>query len=201
MIADIEDKLSRAQVIDPTSLSCFFLCFGDNVDLDLPYNLKLSSSLDATYILKLETTFPDGTSERYDGTLGNFNLTAGSGTPKWHGTWVNTIDAGDFALSGTVNYFDGYNLSAQDQGDDYKSGAENPGYSPSGDNVKSYVTVDLNAQFKVTDKFTFYIDAINVADRLPPIDVVTYGANLYNPVQGGTGILGRYFKAGVKVGF
>ena len=37
--------------------------------------------------------------------------------------------------------------------------------------------------------------------ELPPIDVVTYGAHNYNPVQGGRGILGRYIKAGFKVQF
>lgn len=40
---------------------------------------------------------------------------------------------------------------------------------------------------------------LNVADRMPPLDPITYGAHLYNPVQGGNGIYGRYFKAGVKV--
>ena len=42
---------------------------------------------------------------------------------------------------------------------------------------------------------------LNVFDKLPPVDVVTYGAINYNPVQGGLGILGRYFKAGVKFDF
>ena len=42
---------------------------------------------------------------------------------------------------------------------------------------------------------------INLLDDLPPIDPVTYGANNFNAVQGGTGIFGRQFRAGVKVGF
>ena len=67
--------------------------------------------------------------------------------------------------------------------------------------MKGYLTFDLGAQFKVNDNFTFYGVMNNVFDRMPPIDHVTYGAHMYNPVQGGNGILGRYFKAGVKVGF
>jgi iron complex outermembrane receptor protein len=63
------------------------------------------------------------------------------------------------------------------------------------------VTVDLTGQVKVNDKFTFYATVQNLADRLPPIDTVTYGAHAYNPIQGGEGILGRYIKAGVKFGF
>ena len=164
-------------------------------------DIKFGSFLDATYILKLETVFPDGTRERYDGTLGNFNLTAGSGTPKFRGTWLNSIEIASVQLNGTVNYFDGYDLSAQDQGTGYKDGGLNPGYSPSGDRVPRYITVDLGLRVKANDRFTFTANVLNLLDDLPPIDVVTYGAHLYNPVQGGTGILGRYFKAGVRVGF
>src|SRR3546814_21076364 len=81
---------------------------------------RISSQAEASYILKLSTTFPDGTVERYDGTLGNFNLTAGSGTPKWRGYWLTTLDFDDFRLSGPVNYMGGYDLSAMDTGGAYK---------------------------------------------------------------------------------
>jgi len=67
--------------------------------------------------------------------------------------------------------------------------------------VPAYVTLDLVGNVKVNDKFNFYLNILNVLGDLPPIDPVTYGAHLYNSVQGGTGILGRYFRAGVKVGF
>lgn len=163
--------------------------------------VRFSSFLDASYILRLETEFPDGTVERYDGTLGNFNLTAGSGTPKFRGTWLNSIEFENVQLNGTVNYFDGYNLSAQDQGSDYKDGSLAEAYSPTGEDIPEYVTVDLGLRVKATERFTFTANVLNIFNNLPPIDVVTYGAHLYNPVQGGTGILGRYFKAGVRVGF
>ncbi len=56
---------------------------------DIWYGIHLTTSANLTYIQLLETVFPDGHTERYDGTLGNFNLTAGSGTPKWHGKLVH----------------------------------------------------------------------------------------------------------------
>jgi iron complex outermembrane receptor protein len=59
----------------------------------------------------------------------------------------------------------------------------------------------MSARYKVNDKFTIYGVVNNVFDRLPPIDPVTYGANNYNAVQGGNGILGRYLKMGVKVNY
>ena len=195
----------QSQLINANTQKVSGLDFSIDGSLDVTPNVRFSSHLEASYILKLETEFPDGTVERYDGTLGNFNLTAGSGTPKWHGYWLNTLEFGDqFQLTGTVNYFGGYDLSAMDQGTGYKDcGFEGGtgGISPSGCRVDNYTTFDLQAAFKVNDQFTFTLTAINVTDNLPPVDVVTYGAYLYNPVQGGTGILGRYFKAGVRAKF
>ena len=185
--------------INANTLRTSGLDFGVDANFRLGNDIRFSTHAEASYILKLETEFPDGSVERYDGTLGNFNLTAGSGTPKWKGVWTSTVDFGGFLLSGTANYFDGYDLSAMDQGTGYKDCGLNDGSLPCG--VSSYVTVDLTGQVKVNDKFTFYATVQNIADRLPPIDTVTYGAHAYNPIQGGEGILGRYFKAGVKVGF
>ncbi|USI71920.1 TonB-dependent receptor domain-containing protein [Sphingomonas morindae] len=175
------------------------------IDLQLDANRTLSPNVgvyfsgQASYILKLETVFPDGSVERYDGTLGNFNLTAGSGTPKWKATATAGVRLWQkLDINGTMNYFDGYDLSAMDQGTGYKDCGLDDGSLPC--RVKSYVTFDLNVQVKVTDKTTFYATVQNIADRLPPIDTITYGANGYNPVQGGEGIYGRYFKAGVRFG-
>lgn len=174
--------------------------FAANVELPITDGIRWSSSLEASYILRLETQFPDGSVQRYDGTLGNFNLTSGSGTPKWRGTWTNTLDFGKFALSGTANFFGGYDLSAMDQGDDYKDCGQMPDhYLPC--RVKDYITFDLNAQVRVAENFTFYANMLNVFDKLPPLDTVTYGAHAYNPVQGGEGILGRYFRVGAKFNY
>jgi len=55
--------------------------------------------------------------------------------------------------------------------------------------------------FKVTDQFSFYVNALNILNDLPPVDTVTYGAYLYNAIQGGDGIFGRQFRAGAKFKF
>lgn len=176
--------------------------FDFSIEADFPVTDKISINTfaEASYINKLETEFPDGTVERYDGTLGNFNLTAGSGTPKWKGTWTTAVNFGErLTVAGTLNYFDGYDTSAMDQGTGYKDCGLNDGSIPC--RVSDYITFDLNAQVKINNQFTFYATMQNVFDDLPPIDTITYGAHAYNPIQGGEGILGRYFKAGVKVGF
>ncbi len=194
-IAFVESQLVNANTIRSEGWD-----FAINYNRDL-FGVNWNSALDLSYITLLETTFPDGTVERYDGTLGNFNLTAGSGTPAWHGQWVNTFSVGMFDITGTVNWYDGYNLSAMDQGDGYKDCGENPGYSPSGCDVEDAISYDLNVQAHVSDQATLYLSVLNVTDEMPPVDVVTYGAYNYNPVQGGDMILGRYFRAGVRLNF
>ncbi len=192
----------EAQLINANKLTTSGVDVNVEFKHKLTDSIKWTSSLDVSYIIKLEQdlTASGGGIERYDGTLGNFNLTAGSGTPKWKGTWLNAFDFGDHVkMTAIANYFGGYNLSAQDQGTGYNDCGLNPGYSPTGCNVPHYLTLDLNAQIKVNDRFTLYGTMTNVFDALPPIDVVTYGAHNYNPVQGGNGILGRYFKIGAKV--
>ena len=179
--------------------------FSEGLDFDLTGRIKWrgitwSTEVNASYIIELSTSFPDGHVEQYAGTLGNFNLTSGSGTPRTRGYWSNTFDFGQkYSVTATANYFSGYNLSAEDQGVPAGSGGLNPGYVPN--DVAAYITLDLVGQVKVSPKYTFYVDVLNVLDDFPPIDPVTYGAYLYNAVQGGTGIYGRFFRAGVKVNF
>ena len=195
-----------SQLINANTIKSEGIDFGATGRFNL-LGVKWTTNLDASLILELSTTFPDGSKETYVDTLGNFNLTAGSGTFRWRGNWQNTFDFGDFAFTGTVNYTSGYNYSAEDQGTGYEDCGLTPGFTvDSGGNagpcrVKSYITFDANASFKINDKFSFYVNVLNAFDRRPPIDGTTYGAYLYNPVQGGNNILGRQYRAGVKFGF
>ncbi len=196
----------QSQLINANTILAEGIDATASVDFDVTDGFKISSSLEASYIINLSTEFPDGSVESYEGTSGNYNLTAGSGTPEWHGSWLTTLDFGDFEVNGTVNYFGGYRLEAEDQTGAGTSGVGNPGecalaapYGPCV--IDPYVTFDLNTRIRINDQFTFTLTALNVFDRFPPIETATYGAYLYNPVQGGQGILGRYFKAGVRVGF
>jgi iron complex outermembrane receptor protein len=160
-----------------------------------------TTNLDATLQLELSTTLADGTRETYVDTIGNYNLTAGSGTFRWKGSWMNSFALGNYSLTGTVNYTSGYDLSAMDQGNAYEDCGLAPSPAYTGCRVKSYITFDLNMTAKVADKFTIYANVLNLFDRLPDYDPVTYGAYLYNPVQAGDGIYGRRFSVGAKVNF
>ena len=164
-------------------------------------DVRFTSALEASYIINLSTTFEDGTTQTYEGTLGNFALTAGSGTPEWRATWQNTLEFDPITITGTVNYFDGYDLSDEDETGPGTAGdcGLSDGFTPC--RVDEYITLDLVTQIEANERFTFYFNVLNVFNDLPPIDPVTYGAHLYNPVQGGTGIYGRQYRAGVRVTF
>jgi len=192
-IAFVESQLINANTIQSEGID-----FGVNFAHDFG-GFHWTSNLDASLILELSTTFPDGRKENYVDTLGNFNLTAGSGTFRWRGTWQNTIETGPLMLTGTANYISGYDLSAMDQGTDYRDCGMAPDYV--GCRVRRYITFDLNATIKVSDNFSFYLNAINLFDAMPGIDPVTYGAFNYNAVQGGNNILGRQYRAGAKFRF
>lgn len=192
-IAFVESQLINANTIQSEGID-----FGINFTRDFG-GFRWTSNLDASLILELSTTFPDGRRETYVDTLGNFNLTAGSGTFRWRGTWQNTIETGPLMLTGTVNYVGGYDLSAMDQGTEYRDCGLAPDYVEC--RVKRYITADLNATIKVTDDFSFYFNAINLFDAMPGVDPVTYGAFNYNAVQVGNNILGRQYRAGAKFRF
>ena len=164
-------------------------------------NVRILASAEASYILELSTTFQDGSKQEYQGTLGNYALTAGTGTPEWTGNAQLTVEVEPFSLTANVRYFDGYNLSAEDETGPGTAGQGGLAVDYLPEDVESYTTLDLTGTAKVNDSFTFYISVLNVQDDLPPIDPATYGAHLYNAVQGGSGIFGRQFRAGVRVGF
>ncbi|QDC40027.1 TonB-dependent receptor plug domain-containing protein [Sphingobium fuliginis] len=190
----------QSQLINANTIRSEGLDFAARAQIDLGPDIRFTSALEASYIINLSTTFPDGTTESYEGTAGNFNLTAGSGTPEWHGNWQNTLEWGKWTVSATAEYFGGYNLSAADQGTEPGDcGLLSAPFVKC--DVPAYITVDLTTSFKASDRFTFYINILNLFDDLPPIDPVTYGANNYNPVQGGLGIFGRSFRAGARFTF
>ncbi|MHA6718149.1 TonB-dependent receptor domain-containing protein [Sphingomonas sp. RS6] len=192
-IAFVESQLINANTIQSEGID-----FNARANFDIG-PVSWTSNLDASLILELSTTFPDGTKETYVDTLGNFNLTAGSGTFRWRGNWVNSFNYKQLTVTGTVNYTSGYDLSAVDQGTEYRD----CGLSSIEDycRVKSYITFDTNVSVRVNDRITVYGNVLNVFDRLPAIDPVTYGAYLYNPVQAGNGIYGRMFRGGAKFKF
>lgn len=174
--------------------------FGMSGTMHFGNGWSIQSVADVEYIRRLETVFADGHVERYDGTLGNFNLTAGTGTPKWRGSWQNTLNVGEKAsITATAYYTSGYDLSAMDQGTGYKDCGLDQGFVPC--KVRRFIDVDLTGSVNVGKQFTLYANVLNVFNARPPLDVVTYGGYLYNPVVAEQGMIGRAFRVGGRFKF
>lgn len=202
-----------AQLQNAASIKTSGLDFSADARITIFPGVKWISSADATYIIKYQKTNADGSVERYDGTLGPYQITSASGTPKWRGVWQNTLDFGSATLTVTTNYSGGYLETAEDNGGSYNdatclSGVGTGTPATYRDNatpvvcrVKAFITVDLSASVNVADKFTLYGSVSNLLNVSAPYDSTTYGASNYNPAWANSGIIGRYFKMGAKVNF
>ena len=201
--------------------------FGANFNKQLFPGVRLQSSFDATYLIKYTLTRKDGSVERYDGTLSPCDYTSCSGSPAWRATWSNTLDFGNFNVTGTLYYTSGYNLAEVDYGGDPNNCAgltaadgppdyqgTDPVPTPAASHpnnlynlgpacrAKATWNFDLAAQVKVGDHFTLYANALNIFGIKPPFDpAAAYSATQYNPAWSQANMIGRYFRVGAKVDF
>jgi iron complex outermembrane receptor protein len=177
-------------------------------------DVKFSSSLEVTDIFKYNIN--TGTDiYKYVGTLGSYNVTSASGTPKWRAVWENTLEFGRYALTATGYYTDGYHGWASDYngiGSCGPNGTPANSYLYNGDisrsagdalqcKVKHFISVDLTGNMRVSDDFSIYFNVFNLFDAKAPFDPNTYGGNNYNPAWSQAGIIGRYFKVGARFKF
>jgi iron complex outermembrane recepter protein len=65
--------------------------------------------------------------------------------------------------------------------------------------VKSFINVDVSGRYSINDNFTLYFNVLNALNAKAPYDPSTYGAYQYNPAWSSSGVIGRYFRAGVRV--
>ena len=183
------------------------------IDIDLETRIKITpgltwiSSLDANYVIELSQTI-GGKKQRYDDTLGAYQITAASGTPKWRGSWQNTLDFGKVAFTATAYYTAGYELGAEDDGNVRGVCAVGGSYATYRDGAtivrcrtNSFIDVSLSATVRVNDHFTLYGNMLNALGAHAPYDPSTYGAYQYNPAWANSGVIGRYFRVGAKAKF
>lgn len=193
------------------SLNTHGMDFDINARVSLTPGIRLTSNLNATYLMYLAENLATGV-QRYDGTLSPCNITSCSGSPKWRGNWQNTLDFNDRAtLSATVNYTSGYELESTDYDGVRYDCADSIGASvvtysdgatPISCRTKHFLDVDLTASIKVQKQFTLYMNVLNLFDVKAPYDPSAgYSLYQFNPAWAGAGFVGRYFRMGAKVDF
>ncbi|MFV0624045.1 TonB-dependent receptor plug domain-containing protein [Sphingomonas sp. ac-8] len=182
--------------------------FGANVHFNLTDSVTLTSSFEATYLLKYDF-FSNGTKYKYAGTLSPCDYTSCSGSPRWRGSWQNTLAFGDFSLTGVVYYTSPFDLNAVDYGEDdctFVNGQGIKGYKGNNTPVqcrsKAVWNFDLTANVKVSDSFSLFTNVLNVLDIKAPLDVsAAYGTPRYNPAWAQPNAVGRFIRVGAKVDF
>ncbi|WBO23841.1 TonB-dependent receptor plug domain-containing protein [Sphingomonas abietis] len=182
-----------------------------SVNYRIAPNIRFFSSLDATWIQKYNIRTADGV-QHFAGTVGPYDTTSASGTPRWRANWQNTLSVNKWTLTATAYYTSGYRGTA----DDYQTiepGAsacsaaiatttDADGNSVSEQcHVKHFIDVDMVVSYAVTDKFSLFGDVYNVGNAKAPFDPNTYGGVNYNPAWSNAGVIGRYFKIGANFGF
>lgn len=181
--------------------------------------VQLYSSFDASYLLKYQVVRKSGTIERYDGSLSPCDYTSCSGSPKWRGSWQNTLTAGGLALTGTVYYTGGYDLASVDYGGtpgdcQASIGASVIAYQraagegasvplvPVKCEVGAQWNADLTVSYRVNDNFQIYANALNFLNIKAQFDPsAAYSIFNYNPAWGQANVVGRYFRVGTKIDF
>ncbi len=164
---------------------------------------RFTSRLEGTEILTYDFDPGDGIIDSYVGTQAPYVLSSGAGTPRWRANWMNSVQVGPATLTATAYYTSGYKNVAVDQsGHGANTCADN--LYGTGDvfcRTKGFFTLDLVGQFKVNDKFTFYLNAVNLLDASAPINPANYAAVNYNPTWSQQGIVGRTIRGGANFKF
>jgi len=186
-------------------------------DWHLPDFGSLSFSFTGTYVDRLVTALPDGTSYNCAGLYG---LTCGTPTPKWrHQFRVSWTTPWNLTLSANWRYIgatsldfntDQHDLQIYEPGQGTISGnvgASAKDTNPTDAHIPAFSYFDLAFQYKLRDRYTFRGGVNNVFDRTPPIlDTNSFGisappfgnANTYPQVFDP---LGRVFFIGLTADF
>jgi iron complex outermembrane receptor protein len=190
--------------------------YSANATFPISDDIRFTSRIDVSQILKFDVDFGDGVIRKYVGTLGPYELSSGAGTPKWRGNWQNTLEWGPLSLSATVYYVSHIKQVAADEEAPDASGnidlscaaAAGDLYPyPSADAqskfcyIKRFIYADLNAAIKVDDKFTFNFTVGNFTNERAPLAPASYSGVNYLPTWHYAGVIGRTFRAGATFKF
>jgi len=181
------------------------LDFSATAKVNLPHNIKWTSRLEATYVLRYDLNNA-GVLQRYAGTFGPYDLSSGNGTPRIRGNWQNTLEIGQLSLSLTTYYVGRIKETAADQTSTDTSCSQNlygKGADGTGNSfcyVSPFINNDFNATLKINDRMTVYGIVKNVFDAKAPIAPAAYSsAPNFLTTWHYAGLVGREFRAGVNI--
>ena len=159
---------------------------------------KLTFGAQWTHLFTYLRTDPSGVSRDFAGTHGNCDVTNCIGTPRDRLNFSANWAQGNWNVTGIVAYrgnLANVNFTGDPAG--CATALANGTDSPSGCQISSFTSVDLNVRYKLTPKTQIFGTIRNLFDAVAPFDPTTYGATGYNPLDY-AGAVGRYFSVGVR---
>jgi iron complex outermembrane receptor protein len=159
---------------------------------------SLSGDVKWTHFFRWVRTEQDGSARDFAGTHGNCDVTNCAGTPNNRINLTASWERGPARVSATAN-FRGRMRNTLFRGDPggcasiFANGTD----APAGCEIASFTTVDLAARYQVNRQVAVFASIQNLADKVPPLDPLTYGAAGYNPLDY-EGALGRFFNVGLR---
>jgi iron complex outermembrane receptor protein len=179
----------------------------DGIDIDvrfhhnLPWNVDFTSDFAVTDVFNYLYTEPGSPTLNYVGLQSPYETSSGAGTPKWRWSWQNSFTKGPFNLTATIYYVSSMKMIALDAAGPDCAAEDFNGLSIPDCREDAFVEADLHGSYQVNEKLELYADIDNVADAKPPFDPINYAGVNYNPTYAQDGIVGRYFKLGVRAKF
>jgi iron complex outermembrane receptor protein len=169
-------------------------------------DVRFTSRVDATHVIKYNLHTANGV-QHYAGTLGPYDLSSGNGTPSWRGNWQNTLTFNKLSVTTTTYYVGKIKAVSEDQGTPLDCAHGNL-YSTSSQYadkfcyIKRFIYTDLNVTFHANDKFTFWVNVLNLTDARAPLAAAAYtSAPNYLTTWHSAGAIGRQYRAGASFKF
>lgn len=167
---------------------------------DFSESVRFTSELNLTKIITWKLTLEDGTTLEFVGTHGPYGLSSGAGTPRYRGSWANSIQFGKTTITGTVYYTSGVKLTAPDITTGcFSTNTDTGANVPSDCRMASFTDFDLTGRYDLTEKVAITGSVMNLFDKKAPFDPLNYAALNYNPTYAQNGVIGRFFTLGVRV--
>jgi len=191
----------------------------DGIDYQVSARVPLGSEtrfisrLEVTQVLRQNLVTPEGFVQRYAGTLGPYELSSGSGTPRIRGNWQNTIEHKNYAATLTAYYVGRIKQVAADEiTPDRQTGvidlscskAQAAASTATADScyVRPFLYFDLNVAAKVNDSARFFLNVGNLFGVRAPLAAGAYSTNPNYLVSWHyAGLVGRKFTAGMSFSF
>jgi iron complex outermembrane receptor protein len=167
---------------------------------DISEGVRFTSELNLTKIISWTLTLEDGTRLQFVGTHGPYGTSSGAGTPRYRGSWANSISFGKATITGTVYYTSGLKLTAPDiTSGCFSTNTDTGANLPESCRMASFTDFDLTGRYDLTDKIAITGSVMNLFDKKAPFDPLNYAALNYNPTYAQNGVVGRFFTLGVRV--